>query len=170
MTEEQQLLAALAGTDRSERYSAMISIGKEGLKQHEKRIAGYLSETDTELRSAAIRVLAFYWRLPAYRDVAASMMHDSDDHVRAVAVMSWASYSLHSRDPDTMRTLYQTLVDDNQPRRVRGMAYNSFFTVYQPTKAPRVNNRAATAVDGISVWRGRFLRSDARRGTDSQEI
>lgn len=133
MTEEQQLLAALAGTDPSLRYSAMISIGKAGLKQHEKRIAGYLNETDDDLRSAAIRVLAFYWRLPTYRDVAASMMRDESEHVRGVAVMSWAAYSLHSRDPDTLRTLYQILVDDNQSRGVRGIAYSCFFTVYQPT-------------------------------------
>ena len=79
----------------------------------------------------------------------------SDDHVRAVAVMSWASYSLHSRDPDTMRTLYQTLVDDNQPRRVRGMAYNSFFTVYQPTNEglPKAAMQLDKTIDECVDWK-----------------
>lgn len=155
MTEEQQLLAALAGTDRAQRYSAMISIGKADLKQHEKRIAGYLNETDSELRSAAIRVLAFYWRLPTYRQIAASMMQDPDDHVRAVAVMSWASYSLHSRDQDTLRSLYKILVDDNQPRRVRDAAYNSFFTVFEPTSAglPKPALQIDKTIDECIDWK-----------------
>jgi hypothetical protein len=135
MTDEQQLLAALGSAEVSDRYSAMISIGKAGLKQHEKRIAQYLKESEPRLRSAAIRVLAFYWQMPAYRQVAASLMLDPADEVRSVAVMSWASYDTHKRDPDTLRSLYRIIVDDNESRRVRDSAYTSFFSVYLPTNA-----------------------------------
>lgn len=155
MTEEQQILAALAGTDRSERYSALIALGKAGLRQHEKRIAGYLDETDSGLRSAAIRVLAFYWRLPAYRKTAESMMLDQDAHVRAVAVMSWASYGFHTRDQDILRHLYQILVDDNQPRQVRDAAYGSFFSVFEPNNVglPKPALQLGKSIDECIDWR-----------------
>lgn len=150
---EQAALETLRCATDATRYSAMIAIGKAGLSGLAPEIEPYLADADSELRSAAIRTLAFYWRVPKHRETAALMMRDElDPSARAVAVMAWASYDLHANVDSTLRRLYEIVIDDTQPKLVRATAYHSFFGVHLPPnqdapRSPMVSGRAVE--DGI---------------------
>src|SRR5580698_4393188 len=102
--EERAALEKLAAsTDPQARYSAIIAIGKSSLTNLAPAIEPYLVDSDPELRSAAIRTLAFYWRLPQFRSVAERMMREEPDELtRSVAVMGWAAYDFTTRNRDTL--------------------------------------------------------------------
>jgi hypothetical protein len=153
---EQQALAALRSATDDTRYSALIAIGKAGLRGLAPEIEPYLVDEDSELRSAAIRTLAFYWRMPEHRATAATMMRDEPDpSARAVAVMAWATYDLHANVGATLRRLYEIVIDDTQPKIVRAAAYDSFFAVHLPTDqgAPRAAMTAGRPVEDGFDWR-----------------
>ena len=127
-----------ASTDPQARYSAIIAIGKASLTTLAPAIDPYLRDGDPELRSAAIRTLAFYWRLPQYRPVAEKMMREEPDELtRSVAVMGWAGYATASKDLETLRRLYEIIIDDTEATPVRDQAYLNFFVVYLPSAVGR---------------------------------
>lgn len=108
----------------------MITIGKEAIYELQDTVAAYLRHADPELRGAAIRVLAFYWRLEAYRPVAERMaLDDEDDEARAIALMAWTSYSHGSKDQVVLARLNSLLRDTQQPYSVRSQAYRSLLRV-----------------------------------------
>jgi hypothetical protein len=142
-----QALETLQNATDDTRYGAIIAIGKSGLSELAPHIEPYLVDADSALRSAAIRTLAFYWRVPRHRETAAAMMYgEPDPSARAVAVMGWATYDLHKSIGSTLRRLYAIVIDDTQPKIVRASAYDAFFAVYLPThqgapKSPMVVGR-----------------------------
>ena len=92
--DEKAALATLRDAKTAqERYSAIIAIGKKFMTNLAPEVAGYLHDPDPELRSAAIRTLGFYWRLPAYREIAEQMIREEPDAAtRGIAVLAWAAY------------------------------------------------------------------------------
>ena len=134
MPEDKLAVARLRdATSPTERYSAIIAIGKAGLTALATEVAAFLHDPEPNLRSAAIRTLGFYWNLPAYRKIAETMIRDEpDERTRSVAVLAWASYDYFKRVPATLKRLYQIVVDDLQPWIVRSNAYDQFFGVYCP--------------------------------------
>jgi hypothetical protein len=153
--DEQAALDSLnASTDPQAQYSAIIAIGKASLTGLASAIEPYLQNPDPELRSAAIRTLAFYWRLPQYRSVAEKMMREEPDELtRSVAVMGWAGYDVGSKNRETLRRLYKAVIDDTEATPVRDQAYLNFFAVYlpsavgRPTSAYHVGRRFEDGVD-----------------------
>lgn len=139
MADEKAALENLnSAADPQARYSAIIAIGKASLTGLASAIAPYLQDSDPELRSAAIRTLAFYWRLPQYRSVAEKMMREEPDALtRSVAVMAWAGYDIATKNHETLRRLYKIVIDEAEAPTVRDQAYLDFFAVYLPTAAGR---------------------------------
>ena len=82
MTASSQL-TALRSSNATEVYSALIKIGKEDHRELEAEVVPFLDSVHAELRSAAIRVLGFYWNLPAYRERAAEMVRSEQSARRA---------------------------------------------------------------------------------------
>jgi HEAT repeat protein len=124
------LRARLASNVQGDVYSALIRIGKLEVRELESDVAKFLAHEDPELRSAAIRVLGFYWELPAYAAVASEMIDaESDPAPRAVAIMAIGSYFRGSRSPEVVRRLAMVLVDEENNRRVRSAAYDSIATI-----------------------------------------
>ncbi|MHB2020050.1 MAG: HEAT repeat domain-containing protein [Candidatus Xenobia bacterium] len=107
-------------------YDAIIDVGQEWLKELKDEVVPYLDSEDEQLRSAAIRVLGFYWTLPEFRDKAWEMFRsDPDLDVRQVALMSWGAYYNESHDPHVLRLLGQIFSDPNEDPGTRGGAYMS---------------------------------------------
>jgi len=155
-TDEKTALENLNGAaDPQARYSAIIAIGKASLTGLESAIAPYIEDPDPELRSAAIRTLAFYWRLPQYRSVAERMMREEPDaQTRSVAVMAWAGYDIGTKNRETLRRLYEIVVDEAEPPVVRDQAYLDFFAVYLPTAVgrPKSAYRVGRRFDDEVEW------------------
>lgn len=93
MKKSNKLNTKLSSSDPDEIYDAIIDIGKEWLQEYEDKIASFLSHEDAMLRSGAIRVLGFYWKLDKYKSVAKDMLlNDEDEETRSVALMSFSAY------------------------------------------------------------------------------
>jgi hypothetical protein len=120
----------LQSDNESEVYSALIKIGKTDQRDREPDVAGFLEHPSAALRSAAIRVLGFYWRLPAYGERAAQMARgEPDDNARAVAIMAWCAYNAGTKDARVLRDLFAMFDDKALPRRVRQAAYMGMMEV-----------------------------------------
>lgn len=130
----------LRSPDEDEVYNALIKIGKGFHKELKEEIIPFLHHSNIELRSGAIRVLGFYWRLPEYKEVAWEIYkNDKDNWVRAGALMTWIGYSENSADKDVLKTLFQILNDNNENEYVRQEAYRGIFVVskLQPAEWPK---------------------------------
>jgi hypothetical protein len=81
------------------------------------------------------------------------MREELDELTRSVAVMGWAAYDFATRNHDTWRRLYQTIIDDAESSPVRDQAYLNFFAVFlpsavgRPKSAYRVDQRSEDGVD-----------------------
>lgn len=155
---ETSLRAQLRSSDEDEIYSALIDIGREGLVEMRADVERFLGHDEPELRSAAIRVLGFYWELDGHRQTADRMWRtDPDDEVRAVALMAWGKYYAGSRDPSVLRTLLGLLNDVGAIEDVRAQAWPSLLSVAAVPKEkwPRdlaVYGRIDEAVDWPLVY------------------
>ncbi len=130
VTMTSQLTAPLRSANASDVYSALIRIGKEGHRELEAEVVPFLESGNAELRGAAIRVLGFYWTLPAYRERAAEMVRsERDPDARSVSIMALSSYYADSKDPEVLKTLYALTVDTTQEFRVRSAAYSGMMAV-----------------------------------------
>lgn len=138
----ENLKLQLKSQDPDQVYDALIDIGKGGYMQFEKDVVNFLTSDDVELRAAAIRVLGFYWQLDKYASVAEEMfLNDSDDWVRAVALMAWSAYYRNSNDKQVLQKLYNTLQNESESTSVRSEAYRAMWAVssIQPPDWPRTD-------------------------------
>ena len=111
-------------------HDALIDIGKAGLESLADDIAPFLTHPTCFVRGAAIRVLAFYWQKPAYRETAERMWRtDPEQEVRGIALMGWAQYAAGSKDPDVQRTLIEIVRNTEACQELRAQAWMSLFAV-----------------------------------------
>jgi len=130
MTSSSELTAPLRSSNATEVYSALIKIGKEDHRELEAEIVPFLDSVHAELRSAAIRVLGFYWNLPAYRERTAEMVRsERDPDARSVAIMAWSSYYGDTKNVDVLKTLHALTLDTTQRLPVRAAAYSGMMVV-----------------------------------------
>ena len=123
---QQQLSAA----DPDDIYDALIDIGKGGLESLAEAVAPFLTHRKGFLRGAAIRVLAFYWQRPEYRETAERMWRsDHDEEVQGIALMGWAQYAAGSKDSAIQRTLIDLLLDTDAGEELRAQAWMSLVSV-----------------------------------------
>src|SRR4028118_602173 len=70
--------------NRTDLYSAIIKIGKKGLKEYLPKIEKFLNDTDLVVKQAAIRTLTNYWRIEKYKDYAKKLFfEETDEDLRA---------------------------------------------------------------------------------------
>lgn len=120
----------LASAGPDDVYSALIAIGKAGARALQAEVIPYLVDDDPQLRSAAIRVLGFYWESPAWPEAASWMVdEETEPGPRSVAVMAWAAYGRGSRSPAALRRLYALLADDHNHPMVRRAALGGIMVV-----------------------------------------
>lgn len=93
-------------------------------------VRAYLAHPYPELRAAAVRALALYWSLPAYRDVAQRLAcEDPDPDVRSGALEAWAGYYADTNDAAVCAELGRRLHDRAEPDEVRSAAYRALLSV-----------------------------------------
>jgi hypothetical protein len=151
-TKTDQLRAGLSDPDEDEVYSTLINIGKgyhTGLKEDVEK---FLAHSNIELRSGAIRVLGFYWRLPEYKEKAWEMfIHDPDDWVRAGALMAWIGYHEDSGDKSILKKLHEVLINKQEDESIRKTAYTGIFVV-STLQAPNWPNTFIDDIDAEADW------------------
>jgi len=108
---------------------AIIDLGKQCGSSHAPSVVPFLTHPSAEVRAAAIRSLAFYWGLPAYREQAARMMNeDPDVEVRVVAMMGWSGLA-PKQDRATLLRLREFLADRSLPPYLRANAFDSILSL-----------------------------------------
>lgn len=120
----------LDGTDLDAIVRELIGIGKAGEREYHDDVVRFLDHQDWAVRGAAIRVLAFYWRLPAYRDTALTMaLNDPDEEVQADALLGWSSQFEGTRDPAALQIAERLLRDANRDDLVRAEALRAIYRI-----------------------------------------
>lgn len=122
---------------RDELYGLLIDIGKRVELSAEQRnelkgtILQYCNHEDEQVRSAAIRVLCFYWGMSEFRDKAFEMFANDkeDEGTRSDALSAWANTYRNSNDAKVLELLIGVLKNETLPLIVRAGAYSSFFVV-----------------------------------------
>lgn len=154
MTEKSDLLARLRSTDSSGVYGALIEIGKSGMRDLENEVALFLKHADPELRGAALRVLAFYWALPTYRERTfelASLDRESD--VRTVALLALGSYERGTKSRGVLTMLVATASDPSVDEEVRAAAYHALLMVAGVDPVERALAGTGARIDRIDwAW------------------
>lgn len=125
-----ELKEKLKDSDEDEIYSALIKIGKGFYKELRADVEKFLNNSNIELRSAAINVLGFYWKLPEYKEVARNMFeNDGDDWVRSNALMTWIGFYSETNDRSVIIKLYEILKNEKENHAVRAQAYTGILLV-----------------------------------------
>lgn len=125
-----ELNKIITSGDEREIYHSIVSESKKGNAEIEHCIVPLLNHTSHNLRSVAIRALLFYLGLEKYLSVAFEMaQNDTNEEVRMVALMSWASYYRGTQKKEVMTELYHILKNKNEAHIVREQAYQSIFSV-----------------------------------------
>lgn len=131
MTQEAELRAVLERSrDIDDLYAALIRAGKDRLTGLRDAVQPLLGHQDPEIRSGALQTLAFFWRLPEYRDSVIDYVEDSDPTVRSWAIHAWAGYRAGTRDRDSISRLWAVLRNDNEDIDVRQSAFLGMLTIY----------------------------------------
>jgi len=153
MTALSQLTAPLRSSNATEVYSALIKIGKEDHRELEAEVVPFLDSVHAELRSAAIRVLGFYWNLPAYRERATEMVRsERDADARSVAIMAWSWYHADTKGADVLKTLHALTLDTTQQSNVRSAAYRAMMVVSGIPATERAKAMPRGAMDESINW------------------
>lgn len=142
----------LRSTDVEVVYDALIDAGKQGHRDLKELVEAFLTHPDGGLREAALKTLAFYWRLPEYRPVAMRMIRDDDDlDVRAAAAMALGGYA--GDLPDVLRLLLDVALDADEDESVRDMAYSAALIRAGVSKAEYPMNRTFPGFERRADWR-----------------
>lgn len=117
-------------------YDLLIDCGKkypwtpQEKNELKKTVVNLCNHTSEQARSAAIRVLCFYWGMEEFRDRAWEMfLHDNNDEVKSDALMSWANTYRNHNKGTVMKKLYSILKNKNNDPSLRETAYRNIFTV-----------------------------------------
>jgi hypothetical protein len=140
--------------DAEDTYDRLIDIGKEDRRELRPWVESFLDSEVDYLRAGALRTLAFYWRLPEYRGLAAlRLMSDPSDEVRQVAAMSLGGYGYASYSPADMALLVQTALAADSDEVVRDAAYSAALV---SSRIPRERYPMTPTIPGFEAradWR-----------------
>lgn len=116
--------ADLSSPDPEAIYDVLIDLGKRGAVDRRQEVESFLSSDTPFLREAAIKVLAFHWRLDDHEATATRLVvEDPDPDVRAAAAMALGKYA--QGDSDILRSLVAICLNPNEDEAVRDAAFTA---------------------------------------------
>lgn len=128
--EREAVFDALIDAGKSWAMSTVPDGGRGWREALEAPVRAYLTHPYPDLREAALRTLASYWALPAYRGVAHELARDDPDpDVRATALGAWAEYFRGTNDGPVLNELGRRLGGQGEPDGVRAEAYRGLLIV-----------------------------------------
>lgn len=146
------LLDDLESSDTEAVYDAIISAGKKDRFDLRHMIEPFLSNPDPGLREAALKTLAFYWRLPEYEEIARTKLRDDEDpDVRAAAALALGGYA-HG-NLDNLPLLLDVTLDADEDEDVRDIAYSSALIVAGVTKREYPMEQTWPGFEARANWR-----------------
>lgn len=122
----------------------LIDAGKQQLRERLPWVVAHLDHAVDFVRAAALRAVAFYWRLPEFRDVArARLTDDPSAEVRAVAATCLGGYGHLAYSPDEMIALVDKALDPDEDDTVRAAAFSAALVA---SRVPREDYPMARAL------------------------
>ena len=107
-------------------YGRLIDAGKEDQHDLQGWVESYVDHEIDFLRAGALRTLAFHWRLPQYRSLAADRLRsDPSDEVRQTAAMGLGAYGWEAFSAGDMSLLVEVALDQNVADIVRAAAFTA---------------------------------------------
>lgn len=144
------LIADLESSDVETVYDAIISAGKTNRRELRPRIEALLTSSDPGLREAALKTVAFYWRLPEHETTARrALREDIDPDVRAAAAMALGGYP---DGADALAPLLEVALDANEEEGVRDAAYSSALIVASVSRAEYPMERTIPGFEERANW------------------
>lgn len=131
----------LQSNDNDDLFDVLVDIGKGGHQELKTDVHAFLTHEDPMLRATAIKVLAFYWGLEEYKDVAKEMfVNDPDDETRADALIWWSCFFKDTNNPEVLKMLYDQLKSQDNAFMIRETAYRAVFNVSKLNRTERPAN------------------------------
>lgn len=125
-------------------HDQLIDAGKLELRERLPWVAAHLDHSVDFVRAAALRAVAFYWRLPGFRAVArARLTDDPSAEVRAVAATCLGGYGYLAYSPDELLALVDKALDSSEDDTVRAAAFSAALVA---SRVPRQDYPVARAL------------------------
>jgi hypothetical protein len=133
-------------------YDALISAGKKDQRELRPRVEAFLTSPEAGLREAALKVLAFYWRLPEHKETAIRALRaDPDRDVRGAAAMALGGYP--NGNVESLELLLDVALDQQEDESVRDASYSSALIIAGVTKAEYPMGRTFPGFEARANWR-----------------
>ena len=117
-------------TSIDELYGALVAAGKCGYVELRAVVEPLLAHRSPDIRAGAIQALAFFWKVPDYREkVFAFYENDPDPEVQGWALTAWAGYRECSHDREALHTLWSILRDLSKTIEARDSAYRGILAI-----------------------------------------
>ena len=105
------------------------------------------------VRAAALRAVAFYWRLPDFRAMArARFTDDPSPEVRAVAASCLGGYGYLAYSAEEMTTLVSKAIDPNEDDSVRAAAFSGALVASHVPRHDYPMARALPDFEARAPW------------------
>jgi hypothetical protein len=151
-SQEANAIADFESADLETVYDALITVGKKGRRELRSRVEAFLTHPEPALREAALKVLAFYWRLPEHTATAIrALREDGDRDVRGAAAMALGAYEVG--DSDILRLLLDVALDAMEEESVRDAAHSSALIAAGVSKTDYPMERTLPGFEASANWR-----------------
>lgn len=141
--------------DPDDLLEALYGIGKEPKPELRDSVARLLEHEDPDIREEAIRILVTRWKDYSFRaHTVNALRFDADVAVRSAAAFGVASVSTEKNQAEDTRFLLAILLDESQPKNLRGAVYDALLIIYRNPAFPTKRRDFDAAQDVDWEWIG----------------
>lgn len=116
-------------------------------------VAALLQHEDEDLRQEALRLILVQWRDHRLRSEALGVLRlDPSEAVRATAAFGIAAVSRLDTRREDVSAFLEVLLDESQPKHLRGAAYEALLIIHRKTDFPPLTREIKLMVDIDWDW------------------
>ena len=116
-----------------ELYGLIHDFGHAKLPEAEPDVVALLDHPDSQIRTIAVRVLAFHWDISRDRDRLIRLLRDDPDYeVKSFTAAGLGFVFRNSHDPVVSQALIKTIRDNDEDPYMRESAYDALRQVWSP--------------------------------------